>query len=347
MYACSSEGHIAVMHFELAELGPAAPDGARESFLDTWKFRRPPRQGGLYGGESNGGGGGYDVGEGGAAGTALRPNQLMARKGKVARESSSSALLPIPPPGAAQSITLTKDGKRRIRPAFLGLGGIVAQPLASAALRIAEQGERREAVASTSSSAAKGATSAAVFQPALVPAVQNGDVDMVDRVMEARMQASTSSASVYQHKQQQRTSLQDVGLPSWGAPQERAVQHAQQHHQHARKRKAMDLDGDEQDRNDMEPLVLAPQRPPGRTLGGDRQMQPYEGDLVELRPPYVPKTVVHIPSEAMELAVPAVKAFACLKWDADDQDAEKLEIRNYASSLSGLHTLNHDGMYEV
>ena len=309
LYASSSEGHIAVMKFELSELGNPAPPGARESFLESWRFQRAPRNG-IMGNKSGGTGGG--------GGTAERPNMLMVKKGKT---SSVNTLLPIPPPGAPQIITKTRDGKRRIQPAFLGLGGIVAQPLISAASSMA----RHVPSSGTNTS------TAAVFQPDPMHASSNGDVDMaIDMRTQAPLTTNTAGSSRPALPQQQRTSLQDIGLPSWGAPQERPVQHTQ----HARKRKAAELDHDE----DMELVSLAPHRPPGRTLGGDRPLQQppstYDGDVVELRPAYLPKTITYIPSEALELAVPNLKAFQSLKWDNEDEDAERLECRNFTSSSS-------------
>ena len=126
-------------------------------------------------------------------------------------------------------------------------------------------------------------------------------------------------------------------MPSWGAPQDQPVQNALQN---GRKRKAIDLDNHAfaYDRDDMNvyPDNLRPQRPPGRTLGGDRipTMPAYNGELVELRPAYLPKTNVSVPQEAMELAVPAVKAHMLLKWDQEDNEAETLEYRNYADPAS-------------
>lgn len=88
-------------------------------------------------------------------------------------------------------------------------------------------------------------------------------------------------------------------------------------------------------------------RPAGRTLGGDRPvLPPYEGEVVQLRPAYVPKTSIEIPSERMQLAVPSIKTLITLKWDAesatpngnangssnniaDEGDAERLEARNF------------------
>lgn len=114
LYACSSEGHIAVMQFTFPELGNVAPAEWTAKIRTKWDFHKPARHA-------------VHAHAGGAGGTANQPNVLMARKGPR-KEASSSALLPIPPPFAPQNITINKDGKRRIQPTFLGLGGIVAQP---------------------------------------------------------------------------------------------------------------------------------------------------------------------------------------------------------------------------
>lgn len=80
---------------------------------------------------------------------------------------------------------------------------------------------------------------------------------------------------------------------------------------------------------------LAPYRPSGRTLGGDRPVAPpYTGNAVELRPAYAPRTVTQLPSEQVQLAVPAIKAHQVLKWDHDGDDAEVLECRNFADRTS-------------
>lgn len=126
------------------------------------------------------------------------------------------------------------------------------------------------------------------------------------------------------------TPLQDVGMPSWGAPQDQPVHHAMQA---ARKRKAAEMDffDDSEDSN----VRLAPYRPSGRTLGGDRPIAPpFTGQPVELRPAYTSRTIVQLPSEQLQLAVPAVKAHQSFKWDNDGEDAEVLEYRNFADRAS-------------
>lgn len=81
--------------------------------------------------------------------------------------------------------------------------------------------------------------------------------------------------------------------------------------------------------------ALAPYRPSGRTLGGDRPLAPaFTGNPVELRPAYVPKTVVQLPAEQLQLAVPSIKAHQRLKWDHEGEDAEALEVRNFADRAS-------------
>ena len=123
--------------------------------------------------------------------------------------------------------------------------------------------------------------------------------------------------------------MQDIGVPSWGVPQDRAVPHAL----NARKRKSAEL-GDYLD----SPGSLTPNRPPGRTLGGDRPaFEPYNGEITELQPAYLPgKTITDaIPSEEMRLAVPSIKAHVSVKWDPEDDEAEKLEYRNFASETRG------------
>lgn len=116
----------------------------------------------------------------------------------------------------------------------------------------------------------------------------------------------------------------------------------------SRKRRAVELD----DTDHYPPRALAVDRPAGRTLGGDRPvLPPYEGEVVQLRPAYVPKTIVDLPSEKLQLAVPPVKTLITLKWDAEtsvatsntngssntlteDGDAERLEARNFADLSS-------------
>lgn len=121
LYACSSEGHIAVMQFGLEELGHPAPPGAQKQQLATWGFtpvHHPVT--------SNG-----SIHQPGRIGSGSAPNVLVPRK-KQAR--AQTPLLPIPPPGAPQKITINQSGKRRIEPTFLGLGGIVPRTGSSASL---------------------------------------------------------------------------------------------------------------------------------------------------------------------------------------------------------------------
>lgn len=119
-------------------------------------------------------------------------------------------------------------------------------------------------------------------------------------------------------------------MPSWGAPQDQAVQYAVQS---SRKRKANEMDFFETEEDAR--ASIAPYRPSGRTLGGDRPVAPpYTGNTVELRPAYVPKTVTQIPSEQVQLAVPAIKAHKVLKWDHDGEDAEVFEWRNFVDRTS-------------
>ena len=114
LYACSSDGHVAVMQFSRGELCNPASSEAQQDFLRSWRFDRPSRS------DSSTMAGGF-------SGTASAPNMLVARKGgraKSALSRGSSVLLPIPPPGAPQEITIV-NGKRRIKPAFLGMGSVV------------------------------------------------------------------------------------------------------------------------------------------------------------------------------------------------------------------------------
>jgi protein HIRA/HIR1 len=297
------------MHFRLPELGNVAPPGSRETFLETWKFKRPARTD-------------FVNGSGAAGATAGKPNMLVARKGKNAARPASTALLPIPPAGAPQNITINKDGKRRIQPAFLGLGGIVAQPLSSV----------------SSASNAASSASAAVYAPPIQPTASTSAIPYQPTPSMAGVQSyedDDQSADDQPlpngHGPHHRTSLQGVGVPSWGAPQDRPVQHAQYNN---KKRKVADLDYDD----DHEPANLAPHRPPGRSLGGDRQFASYDGEPVEIMPAYIPETIVHVPQESLKLAVPATKAFQSLKWDKEDEEADKLEVRNYESNERAYFT---------
>lgn len=88
-------------------------------------------------------------------------------------------------------------------------------------------------------------------------------------------------------------------------------------------------------------------RPPGRTLGGDRSIAPpYTGEVVEVCPAYIPTTITHVPSEQLQLAVPAVKAFASHKWDRESDEAEVLEIRNFAEASRMSHLLSYLYLHE-
>lgn len=78
---------------------------------------------------------------------------------------------------------------------------------------------------------------------------------------------------------------------------------------------------------------LTTSRPSGRTLGGDRaiDLEPYDGEIVELRPAYIPKTrLIEVPREDLTLAVPSIKAKVAVKWDYESEDPEVLEYRNWA-----------------
>lgn len=125
-------------------------------------------------------------------------------------------------------------------------------------------------------------------------------------------------------------------MPSWGAPQDQPALHALQS---ARKRKAVEMDFYE---GEDDTSSLAPYRPSGRTLGGNRPAgPPYTGNTVELRPAYVPKTVTQIPAEQMQLAIPAIKAHQILKWDQEGEDAEIFEWRNFEDRTSKCAVIQH------
>lgn len=100
------------MEFALEELGHPAPPGAQKQHLASWGFT-PTHPAVVHNHHAAPG----RIGTGGA------PNILMPRPKKQAR--AQTPLLPIPPPGAPQKITKTADGKKRIQPTFLGMGGIV------------------------------------------------------------------------------------------------------------------------------------------------------------------------------------------------------------------------------
>ncbi|KAL7009530.1 HIR complex subunit [Cystobasidiomycetes sp. EMM_F5] len=312
LYACSSDGHLAVIQFDVSELGNVAPPDAGRAFLQSWHTQRTPRF--------------HSNHEGQTAGTVGAPNMLVARKGGKARSGltrESSALLPIPPPGAPQDISIV-NGRRRIKPAFLGLGSIVPQPsMTTSVMTSTPYARQNRPVPSLEANNQQPSTSrnAAVFQPQPQNLAQ-ADIDMLD----ARMQQAPGRGSP--HVNFFRTPLQDIGVPSWGTPQDRPVLAGQQA---SRKRRAAEMDYADEN----EPLPgLGPYRPSGRTLGGDRNIEPYTGEVVELQPAYIPKTRINTINENLALAVPAVMAYQSKKWDAATDEAEKLEYRNYASHTS-------------
>jgi hypothetical protein len=152
------------MQFGLEELGHPAPPEAQKQYLSTWGFvpsHHPVA--------SNG----HTV-QPGRIGTGNAPNILMPRSKKQAR--AQTPLLPIPPPGAPQRITINQAGKRRIQPAFLGLGGIVPRQGSSASLAPQQP-------AHTLQSAFQPTTSYAQPGPSSITATE---MDM----MEARMQGT-------------------------------------------------------------------------------------------------------------------------------------------------------------
>lgn len=311
------------MHFELEELGAVAPAGARESFMDSWHFQRPERQSISLAGGVNG-----------AVGTAQRPNVLAARKGKPTiagpHSPASATLLPIPPPGAPQKITRTADGKRRIQPTFLGLGGITPQPLPSS---ITQLGETAPAIADVNAVASRGQTVSA-YQPAFMP---HGDGSTLSRGAAPAWQNPEQSGPGIepQFQSSHRSSLQNIGIPSWGATQDQPVPHALQANAKRRRLANDDVDdGDALLASTTASRSLAPNRPPGRYLGGDQAWPAFTGEPVILRPAYIPKTIIELSREALELAVPAVHACLTLRWDSQDEAAERLEIRNHADPSS-------------
>ena len=175
LYVCSSEGQVAVIEFELRELPMRAEAGAKERYLATWGFQRPARGlNAVANGMANG-----------QAGSSGRPNVLQPRK----KGQASNVLKPVPPPGAPQEVTMLPPNPpkrtksvRRIKPYFLGLGGIVAQPLPGT-------GAATSNVASTSNALHQSPFAPTSMQqqqgrsPFLQPAL-GGDVEMRD----ARMQ---------------------------------------------------------------------------------------------------------------------------------------------------------------
>jgi hypothetical protein len=86
------------------------------------------------------------------------------------------------------------------------------------------------------------------------------------------------------------------------------------------------------------PSTISVHRPPGRTLGGDRPVaQPYTGEIVELRPAYLPKTIVQVPSEQVQLAVPPIQTYKSFKWDLEGEEAELLAWRNFVDRTREYH----------
>jgi len=117
------------MQFGLLELGHPAPPDAQKQYLSTWGFT-PSHLPVISNGHSA---------PPGRIGTGSAPNVLVPRSKKQAR--AQTPLLPIPPPGAPQKITINQAGKRRIEPTFLGMGGIVPRQGSSTSL-VPEQATR-------------------------------------------------------------------------------------------------------------------------------------------------------------------------------------------------------------
>lgn len=101
------------MQFGLEELGYPAPPEAQKQCIANWGFTPSHHPAVVH----------HHQAIQSRTGTGGAPNILMPRPKKQAR--AQTPLLPIPPPGAPQNITKTRDGKKRIQPTFLGMGGIV------------------------------------------------------------------------------------------------------------------------------------------------------------------------------------------------------------------------------
>ena len=114
LYACSSDGSIALFTFTPDELAETLPDTTLTQARESYGFVRKTRathapQAALPM----------------RAGTAERPRMLTARKGKAPRP-------PAPPARLTQQITINKDGKRRIRPTLLDADGLPTETLDTA-----------------------------------------------------------------------------------------------------------------------------------------------------------------------------------------------------------------------
>lgn len=161
------------MQFNLEELGHPAPPQAQKEYLASWGFT-PSYHPAMH----------HGAPQHGRVGSASAPNILMARP-KKQQARASTPLLPIPPPGAPQQITRTANGKKRIQPTFLGLGGII--PRQGLMTTSAPQQEQQ----TPSLQPAFGHTAASYGQPG-PSAISSHDVEMMD----ARMQGTPRTAQV-------------------------------------------------------------------------------------------------------------------------------------------------------
>lgn len=159
------------MQFGLEELGHPAPPDAQKQQLASWGFT-PVHHAVTSNGATH---------QPGRIGTGNAPNVLVPRSKKQARVQTP--LLPIPPPGAPQKITINQAGKRRIEPTFLGLGGIVPRT-------------------GSNSSLAPERPASNHLQPAFQPITSYAQpgpshITSYDRdIMEARMQGTPGGASL-------------------------------------------------------------------------------------------------------------------------------------------------------
>lgn len=107
LYASSSEGQVAAFAFDPSEFAVRAPPGSKERWHSTYNFRKPPRQH--------------------AAGAVAYPHAAPLPPGQVNMlQPRRPAVNGVPRSGtpiSEQETTVMANGKKRIRPAFLGAAG--------------------------------------------------------------------------------------------------------------------------------------------------------------------------------------------------------------------------------
>ncbi|KAM0751676.1 WD40 repeat-like protein [Meredithblackwellia eburnea MCA 4105] len=321
LWACSSEGHVAVFTFALADFHPVAPEGALEAYHQTFGYRRQAplvNRNALVAASSN-----SSLTSGAPAlGTMGQPNTLIARKGPNAKRR-----VPLQPQ-QMPSQQFNPPPVNQFQP----------PPVQQAYLQQPYAGIQQQQYQ-------------AIPQH---PYQQTHQPQQYQQPMQIQFAPVASGSALHHHQQLQQPNgnafqppMQNGGPPptnaGWiGQPPVAAPQQVQQLVAKKRKVEEVVLDETDEESDGVDPykrLSKADYRLKGRTVGEDRKRPP-RTDLRQLRPPYIPREKERIfeisnkaekreGKEPRALAVPAVETFGSIQIE-DSDEKDTFEWRNFA-----------------